>query len=57
MAKRKEKSVEHSKKYETIKHYYDAGLWCAARVRAVVAHGWITPDEFTEITGRPYEEG
>lgn len=57
MAKRKTKAVEHSKKFETIKRYYDAGLWNAARVYAVVAKGWITPEEYTEITGQPYEEG
>ena len=44
----------HSKKYELIKNYYDSGLWDINRVRAVTEHGWITAEEFEEITGQPF---
>lgn len=46
--------VEHSKKYETVKRYYVLGVWSEARVRNAVKMGWITPDEFREITGEAY---
>lgn len=48
--------MEHSKKYEKVKTYYDRGLWSESMVRNAVVKGWITSDEFTEITGEPYEE-
>lgn len=48
--------MEHSPKYDKVKGYYDAGLWSVARVRQAVVKGWITADEFTEITGEPYNE-
>lgn len=47
--------MEHSKKYETVKKYYDGGYWNIARVRNAVVKGWITPEEFYEITGEVYE--
>jgi len=47
--------MEHSAKYELVKSYYDKGLWSEARVRMAVEKGWITEEEFTEITGEPYE--
>ena len=58
MAKKKTVKAEeiHSKKFYLIKDYYDRGLWNVSRVRAVVAHGWITPEEFKEITGQDYTE-
>lgn len=46
----------HSKKYEKVKGYYDAGLWDKHKVRNAVVKNWITPEEFEEITGEPYEE-
>lgn len=52
MAKKK----EHSKKFATVKHYYATGAWDENRVRNAVVKEWITPDEFEEITGKPYEE-
>ena len=57
MAKKKTvtQAVPKSKKYDTIKEYYDTGRWKIESLRHVVAHGWITPEEFTEITGEPYE--
>lgn len=48
------KTAEHSKNYDKVKGYYDRGLWSKARVHAVVGK-WITPEEYEEITGEPYE--
>ena len=45
-----------SKKFNTVKNYYDKGLWKIGAVRNAVVKGWITEEEFTEITGQPYEE-
>lgn len=45
-----------SNKYEKVKSYYDRGLWDVSRVRNAVVKGWITPEEFMEITGQAYEE-
>lgn len=44
-----------SKKYQTVKQYYDKGLWNATMVRNAVVKGWITSDEYTDITGEDYE--
>ena len=44
----------HSKQYEKVKKYYDDGMWTIARVRNAVVKGWITEDEFVEITGENY---
>lgn len=43
-------------KYEKVKFYYDSGYWSIQRVRDAVAKGWITDEQFEEITGKPYEE-
>ena len=48
--------MEHSKNYEKVKTYYDKGLWSIERVRQAVVKGWITEEEFTEITSILYEE-
>ena len=45
---------EHYAKYDKVKAYYDKGLWSVTAVRNAVTKGWITADEFTEITGEPY---
>lgn len=47
--------MEHSKKFETVKRYYDMGLWGIERVRNAVVKRWITDSEFYEITGELYE--
>lgn len=47
--------MEHSKHYDLVKQYYDDGLWDINRVRNAVVKHWITPEEFYEITGEPYE--
>ena len=44
----------HSKQYEKVKKYYDDGMWTIARVRNAVVKGWITEDEFVEITGENF---
>lgn len=44
-----------SKKFNTVKKYYDLGMWSENQVRNAVVKGWITAEEFTEITGKPYE--
>ena len=45
-----------SKMYEKVKKYYDKGLWKIQAVRNAVVKGWISAEEFKEITGVPYEE-
>lgn len=45
-----------SKKYNIVKQYFDDGLWGIARVRAAVTKGWITAEEYREITGDAYEQ-
>ncbi len=47
----------HSENFEKIKKYYDTGLWDKERVYKVVGKkNGITPAEYYEITGEPYEE-
>lgn len=43
-------------KYDKVKYYYDNGYWSIQRVRDAVAKGWITAEQFEEITNKPYEE-
>ncbi len=50
------KAAEHSAHYETVKKWYDRGLWSIARVRKAVECKWVTADEYTEITGEEYTE-
>ena len=38
--------------FDTIKKYYDLGLWSEQRVRAAHAKGIITPEQFKAITGK-----
>ena len=42
-------------KYEKVKNYYDKGLWSVERVANAVVKGWITVDQFKEITGQDVE--
>ena len=58
MARRK---VEHSENFNKVKAYYDLYVatdgaygWSKARVRNAVRYGWITADEYEEITGEKY---
>ena len=41
-------------KYEMVMKYYASGIWDEQRVRAAVVKGWITAEQFTEITGKAY---
>lgn len=43
-----------SEKFEQVKKFYDLGVWNDKRVRDAVAKGWITAEEYKEITGRNY---
>lgn len=45
-----------SSKFEKVKSYYERGLWDISRVRNAVGKGWITPEEYSMITGQVYEE-
>jgi len=40
--------------FNKIKKYYDMGIYTDAQVRVFVAKGVITPEQYTEITGLPY---
>ncbi len=42
-------------KYEMVKDYYERGLWSIERVRLAVQKGWITAEEYYEITGEVYQ--
>ena len=45
----------HSKNFDKIKRFYDAGLWSKEKVRAVVGKALgITEVEYREITGEIY---
>ena len=46
---------EHSEKFEMVKSYYEAGRWKKKAVRNAVVKGWITAEEYAEITGEVYE--
>lgn len=46
--------MEHSNYYNKVKRYYNMKMWNETRVRNAVKMGWITEDEFTEITGTAY---
>lgn len=50
-----EKTVQHSKKFEAVRDWYDCGLWNRKRVKNAVAKGWITDEEYEEITGDAYD--
>lgn len=47
--------MAQSKKYATVKKYYDMGMWTIAMVANAVKKGWITAAEYEEITGEKYE--
>lgn len=44
-----------SAKFYKVKKFYDEGLWARPMVRNAVAKGWITVEEYEEITGEHYE--
>ena len=46
--------MEHSKNYDKVNRCYKTKLWDETRVRNAVVKGWITEEEFAEITGAAY---
>ena len=44
----------HSENFEKVKRFYILKVWNVTRVRNAVKMGWITEEEFTEITGNDY---
>ena len=47
--------MEHSPKYKMVKKFYKVyKVWSIDRVRDAVEKGWITEDEFKELTGEDY---
>lgn len=46
--------MEHSEKFELVRHYYQTGMWKKKAVKNAVVKGWITADEYEEITGEIY---
>ena len=53
MAKKKTDVVE-SKKFQTVKRYYDNKLWGKKQVKNAVVKAWITEAEYELITGEAY---
>ena len=45
-----------SKNFNKVKAFYDAKLWSEGMVSNAVARGWITANEFKEITGLGYDK-
>ena len=41
-------------KFEKVKSYYDKGLWKKSQVCNAVVKGWITEEQYYEITGEIY---
>lgn len=51
--------MKYSKNFGKVKNYYNTivngeRLWNEAHVRNAVVKGWITEEEFNEITGEDY---
>ena len=42
--------------FKKIKKWYDQGLWTKEMVANAVVKGILTPNQYEEITGEPYEE-
>lgn len=40
--------------YEKIKRFYDLGLYNDSNVSKFVQHGYITEEQYMEITGKKY---
>lgn len=47
--------VEHSKDFKKYKYYYESGFWNKKALKNVVKKGKLTPEEYEDITGEPYE--
>lgn len=44
-----------SKHYNKVKKWYDMGMWGIEAVQNAVKKGWITKEEYREITGDGYD--
>ena len=45
-----------SEKFETVKKYFDTGMWTEQQVKNAVVKEWITAKEFKTITGKTYKD-
>ena len=48
--------MEKSKKFDLVKRHFDEGFWSIKKVRNAVVKGWITAEEFQEITGEVFSD-
>ena len=50
--------MEHSKMFDKINHWYNSTprMWTKRQVHDAVIKGKITPEEYYEITGEPFED-
>ena len=48
--------MKHSRKFDWIKKRYDKGYVRIDQLQEYVRYGAITPEEYEEICGEPYEE-
>ena len=49
-------SKTFSKKFNTVKRFYDRSLWSKSRVHDAVDKMWITKEEYKIITGEDFVE-
>lgn len=47
--------MAQSKKFNTVKRFFDRGMWSKVMVKNAVVKAWITETEYEEITGGAYE--
>ena len=45
-----------SKNYAKVKKHYDNQNWSLKKVKDAVVKGWITEEEYQEITGEEYDD-
>ncbi len=45
-----------SRKFEKVRNYYEKNLWTKEQVKNAVKKGWITADEYRDITGEDYSD-
>lgn len=46
--------MKHSKNFANVRYWYQYNLWNKEKVKNAVVKGWITEDEYLEITGEEY---
>lgn len=54
--------VNHAQKFEMVRRFYNTfyngeRLWSIEKVRNAVVKGWISAEEFSEITKEAYNHG